>query len=340
MGRRCAPDRNHASERRLHSSKRRHDDRRSDGHDVVDSARRLPHLDQHRARPQLPGGAVDSQFGVPPDGERSGSFTSLHVGVRGTREGPRPALSAGREPVLERHPGALRHTTDLPTGGPATMYPEFQQKLKASAWSSGQLSRVDSLPMKRAGFALPLVAAVALATLAGPAVIDAQRPAQSNDIRILPVRGNVFMLVGGGGNIVASVGRDGVLLVDTGNAAMARVVAAVEALARQVTAGDHAAGIVCRAASRVLLVADPIPGHDGCASGAPADLRDYQYQLRRRPHGWQCGDCSRQSQVRRPCWRQGAWIVAHENATLRNGKPAGRPGKRCRRRATLETKRS
>src|SRR4029453_11715807 len=92
--------------------------------------------------------------------------------------------------------------------------------------------------MKRAGFALPLVAAVTLATLAGPAVIDAQRPAQSNDIRILPVRGNVFMLVGGGGNIVASVGRDGVLLVDTGNAAMSdRVVAAVEALSRHVTAG-------------------------------------------------------------------------------------------------------
>src|SRR4029453_10168323 len=92
--------------------------------------------------------------------------------------------------------------------------------------------------MKRAGFALPLVAAVALATLAGPAVIDAQRPSHANAPRILPVRGNVFMLVGGGGNIVASVGRDGVLLVDTGNAAMSdRVVAAVEALARQVTAG-------------------------------------------------------------------------------------------------------
>src|SRR4029450_2912313 len=91
--------------------------------------------------------------------------------------------------------------------------------------------------MKRAGFALPLVAAVTLATLAGPAVIDAQRPAQSNDIRILPGGGNGCVLVGGGGNIVASVGRDGVLLVDTGNATMSdRVVAAVEALSRRVTA--------------------------------------------------------------------------------------------------------
>ena len=74
---------------------------------------------------------------IPPDGERSGSFTSLHLGVRGTREGPRPALSAEREPVLERHPGGYGIPPDLPTGGPETMYPEFQQKLKASAWSSG-----------------------------------------------------------------------------------------------------------------------------------------------------------------------------------------------------------
>ena len=94
-------------------------------------------LDQHRARPQLPDGAVDSQFGVPPDGERSGSFTSLHLGVRGTREGPRPALSAEREPVPERHPGALRHIARSADRRSRNDVPEFQQKLKASAWASG-----------------------------------------------------------------------------------------------------------------------------------------------------------------------------------------------------------
>jgi cyclase len=53
-------------------------------------------------------------------------------------------------------------------------------------------------------------------------------------IRVLPVRGNIYMLVGAGANIVASVGRDGVVLVDTGSAAMsARVLAVVRDLSRQ-----------------------------------------------------------------------------------------------------------
>ncbi len=60
---------------------------------------------------------------------------------------------------------------------------------------------------------------------------------QSGDIRVLPVRGNIFVLTGGGSNVVASVGRDAVLLVDTGNAAMSgKMLAAVQALSRQVTA--------------------------------------------------------------------------------------------------------
>src|SRR2546421_12306607 len=66
-------------------------------------------------------------------------------------------------------------------------------------------------------------------------VLVAQQPA--DDLRILPVRGNVFMIAGAGGNIVASVGRDGVLLVDTGTAAMSgKVIATVQQLSRLVTA--------------------------------------------------------------------------------------------------------
>lgn len=35
------------------------------------------------------------------------------------------------------------------------------------------------------------------------------------DIHVLPVRGNIYMLVGGGGNVTLQVGEDGVLVVDT-----------------------------------------------------------------------------------------------------------------------------
>ncbi len=45
---------------------------------------------------------------------------------------------------------------------------------------------------------------------------EQQRPAPDGDVHVLPVQGNVYMLVGaGGGNITVQAGDDGVLLVDT-----------------------------------------------------------------------------------------------------------------------------
>src|SRR5262249_48229819 len=40
----------------------------------------------------------------------------------------------------------------------------------------------------------------------------------ADEIHVMPVQGNIYMLIGAGGNIVASIGRDGILLVDTGKA--------------------------------------------------------------------------------------------------------------------------
>ncbi len=91
-----------------------------------------------------------------------------------------------------------------------------------------------------------LVSAVAAsgALYAGAGFVSAQQPsaleqaqqhAGANELRVLHVRGNIWMLVGAGCNITASVGKDGVLLVDTGveeNAA--RVLAALEQLQRRV----------------------------------------------------------------------------------------------------------
>src|SRR2546422_5201593 len=83
---------------------------------------------------------------------------------------------------------------------------------------------------------LRVAAAISLVAAFGRMPIGAEQR-QAGDIRILPLRGNIFMLVGGGANIVASVGRDGVFLVDTGAAEMSeKVLAAVRELSRQVTA--------------------------------------------------------------------------------------------------------
>jgi len=77
-------------------------------------------------------------------------------------------------------------------------------------------------------------AAVSAALVAvSAAAVWAQQP----DVRLMPLRGNVYVLVGAGSNITVSVGAEGILLVDAGSAPMAdKVVAAVTQLAKNVTA--------------------------------------------------------------------------------------------------------
>jgi glyoxylase-like metal-dependent hydrolase (beta-lactamase superfamily II) len=45
--------------------------------------------------------------------------------------------------------------------------------------------------------------------------------AQSAELHVMPIRGNVFVIVGGGSNVTVSAGVDGILVVDAGSAAMA-----------------------------------------------------------------------------------------------------------------------
>jgi glyoxylase-like metal-dependent hydrolase (beta-lactamase superfamily II) len=90
--------------------------------------------------------------------------------------------------------------------------------------------------------------------------------AQQSDVHILPLRGNVYMLVGAGSNITLSVGKEGVLLVDAGTAQMAdKVVAAITQLSKDVNAATVArpcAGLGCSGnefASFLGTVASPAP---------------------------------------------------------------------------------
>jgi cyclase len=99
----------------------------------------------------------------------------------------------------------------------------------------------------RVASATLLAACTALCAVAVCEVASAQirrargEPAETPQLHILPVRGNVYLLHGAGANITLSVGRDGVLLVDTGNAAAAAdVVAAVQELERQLVASPAA----------------------------------------------------------------------------------------------------
>ncbi len=87
------------------------------------------------------------------------------------------------------------------------------------------------------------------------------------EIHILPVRGNVYMLVGAGANITASVGKDGVLVVDTGAAPMAdRVIAVLNELSARVNSSSApakpCAGAGCTgltAPTFLATIASPAP---------------------------------------------------------------------------------
>jgi hypothetical protein len=60
--------------------------------------------------------------------------TSVYEGLE---KGHVPHFPLGENPFLKDIRARYGIPPDLPTGGPETMYPEFQQKLRPSAWSSG-----------------------------------------------------------------------------------------------------------------------------------------------------------------------------------------------------------
>jgi len=92
--------------------------------------------------------------------------------------------------------------------------------------------------------------------VAAPALLACSAIAQQQnlgnvEIHVLPVQGNVYMLVGAGGNITVQVGKDGVLLVDTEFAPLAdKILAAIKKLSNQPLRyiinthyhGDHTGG--------------------------------------------------------------------------------------------------
>jgi len=91
--------------------------------------------------------------------------------------------------------------------------------------------------MTRRSAIVAAAAALGLAWFAVVAPLGAQQASAAGEYRVLPVRGNIYLLTGAGKNIAVSVGKDGVMLVDSGSAAMAeKTLAVVRDLARRVTA--------------------------------------------------------------------------------------------------------
>ena len=88
--------------------------------------------------------------------------------------------------------------------------------------------------MKRSRL-LVLAAIVGIASL--PSAAGAQQDAMldESEIHVLPVQGNVYMLVGAGSNITVQAGDEGVLVVDTGGAEQLtdKIVAAIRGISNK-----------------------------------------------------------------------------------------------------------
>ena len=103
-------------------------------------------------------------------------------------------------------------------GGVKTLYPEYRAALNGSANATNL-----KVPSSRSAFS--------------PDKSIADQSPRDGEVHILPVQGNIYMLVADGTNITASVGPQGVLVVNTGSAPITdKLQATVNQLANAVAA--------------------------------------------------------------------------------------------------------
>lgn len=110
------------------------------------------------------------------------------------------------------------------------------------------------------------------------------------EVHVLPVQGNIYMLVGAGGNITVQIGSDGVLLVDAGFAQMSgKVLAAVRQLSdapiRYIidthVHADHTGGNEALAKAGSTIAGGNVLGNIGASAGDQAQIIAFQTVLDR-----------------------------------------------------------
>jgi cyclase len=119
-------------------------------------------------------------------------------------------------------------------GGVKTLYPEYKAVMAGAA-------KVDALTVPSSRSANDVAKRIA------------DQSPKDGQVHVMPVQGNIYMLVADGTNITASVGKDGIAVVNTGSAQMSeKILAALHQLAEDVVArpgpnncfGAHCAGAV------------------------------------------------------------------------------------------------
>ena len=114
--------------------------------------------------------------------------------ISGRAKGEVPHFLPGENPFLLEMVERTRVPAASARGGPDTIYPEYQKRLKADP-------------------------ARALSTADAPRVSQAKNP-DTGQLEAVPVQGNVHLLAGGGGNVVVQVGQSGAIMVDAKSGAL------------------------------------------------------------------------------------------------------------------------
>ena len=155
-------------------------------------------------------------------------------------------------------------------GGVKTLYPEYRAVLNKTA-------TVDSLTVPSSRSAVDVAKRIA------------DQSPKDGQVHVLPVQGNIYMLVADGTNITASVGKDGIAVVNTGAAPMSeKILAALDQLAKATVAQPAPNTCFGAALSRRVGLVQPVLQyvHRLPASGQVHALRP-EHERGAGPHGRQ-----------------------------------------------------